>query len=978
MFEIYSRCKSIVKYAFALTLLLTFANAYSQASIYGFTQEQGIFTPLDNPTIIAEPTAQLNDGSIDSQSYQLNLPFQFSFAGQSHTSLWVYADGFITFGPTILYGNSPISNSNTSTPVAGAIAPMATDLHAMYNLAGITGNISYEVIGEAPNREFVIQWLHFKPYSGFMGSTSFYDCSFQLRLKENNNISIVYDLNITGSPTSFISQVGLRGATISDFNNRYSVSTWANSTRGGSNTSTISTNSTALPPAGFTFNYTAPGPCVAPTEQPTGFSATVNGIIVSGSFTAASPVADQYLIIRTPQGTEPNAPVNGTAYTVGQNTALNAQVVQISSNTIFTDNATTNSIGNTNYTYTIYAVSTACTGAPIYNLVTPLQGNATTCPGPTNTFSGVNISQTGFDITWTPNNGNALPLTYIVEVATNSDFSSPIAGSPFTVAGSETSHSVNGLTPGTRYYFRIKSQTTCGTSVVSSSKNIYTLCAPIAEINENFNALTNNTLPMCWEKIIRGASTSSVSVGANTYSGVGSTVCMSIYNASSTPTIAGNDAILVSPQLTNLAAGTHWLRFKARKNSAAEGNELEIGTLTNNSTTAVFTPITASINLTTEYVYYTVDFSDYVGTDQFIGFRKAGSSNSTYAYIDDVVWEAIPTCLTPLNIIAEDIVHNSATISWQFDPAGTAPAEGYEYYISTVATPPAADAEVEIATNTIVSAEGLTTNTTYYVFVRSVCSDTDKSAWGRSVASFTTKLVMSVPWTEGFTTTSTPAGWTTSGWQIGTSRGASGNAGNNIYKNLYSGSNATGNFSTVNVGPLPAEAELSFDYKQSDYDPLYDPLETWGRFEIQVSTDFGTSWVTLETVDNEEGNGSYISKTFSLADYEGDVVKIKINATRTEGDFDLSFDNFKIAGPTASTDNFAKKTFTIYPNPVSDVLNISTNAEIKAAKLYTLTGQLAGTYTTNTINVSGLPAGAYILTIEMADGSTGTQKVIKN
>ncbi|WP_343531289.1 LamG-like jellyroll fold domain-containing protein [Pedobacter sp.] len=70
-----------------------------------------------------------------------------------------------------------------------------------------------------------------------------------------------------------------------------------------------------------------------------------------------------------------------------------------------------------------------------------------------------NISSSGFTLNWqAPTNGVA--EQYVLEVATNSSFNNPIAGSPFTVTG--TSQNISGLLSGTDYYYRISAQKNTG------------------------------------------------------------------------------------------------------------------------------------------------------------------------------------------------------------------------------------------------------------------------------------------------------------------------------------------------------------------------------------------------------------------------------------------------------------------------------------------------------------------------------------
>lgn len=92
----------------------------------------------------------------------------------------------------------------------------------------------------------VIQWKDFRPNSSTSVTTA-YTFAFQVRLKETSNvIQMVYNsgsylvgsTNVTGT-----AQIGLRGATVADFNNRLNATTleFINSTAG-----TASTSSQAL------------------------------------------------------------------------------------------------------------------------------------------------------------------------------------------------------------------------------------------------------------------------------------------------------------------------------------------------------------------------------------------------------------------------------------------------------------------------------------------------------------------------------------------------------------------------------------------------------------------------------------------------------------------------------------------------------------------------------------------------------------
>jgi len=71
-------------------------------------------------------------------------------------------------------------------------------------------------------------------------------------------------------------------------------------------------------------------------------------------------------------------------------------------------------------------------------------------------------------------------------------------------------------------------------------------------------------------------------------------------------------------------------------------------------------------------------------------------------------------------------------------------------------------------------------------------------------------------------------------------------------------------------------------------------------------------------------------------------------------------------------------TLHLYPNPANNVVHIS-GADIANVKVFNNTGQLIlNEYNTNIINISGLPNGIYILSIETSTGNIIYKKIIIN
>ena len=86
--------------------------------------------------------------------------------------------------------------------------------------------------------------------------------------------------------------------------------------------------------------------------------------------------------------------------------------------------------------------------------------------------------------------------------------------------------------------------------------------------------------------------------------------------------------------------------------------------------------------------------------------------------------------------------------------------------------------------------------------------------------------------------------------------------------------------------------------------------------------------------------------------------------------FELNYQNFPI--PLSVSDLSLSK-FSIYPNPVSDQLFISSkNTVIETISIYSLTGKkvFEGANKTNSIDVSTLSKGMYFVEISSASGKS--------
>ena len=87
----------------------------------------------------------------------------------------------------------------------------------------------------------------------------------------------------------------------------------------------------------------------------------------------------------------------------------------------------------------------------------------------------------------------------------------------------------------------------------------------------------------------------------------------------------------------------------------------------------------------------------------------------------------------------------------------------------------------------------------------------------------------------------------------------------------------------------------------------------------------------------------------------------------------------KLEQPTLSQEIFTNATtLTTYPNPVKSRVTIESVEEVNEIAIYTLTGQIMRvSQLNNSIDMSELPKGYYLIKATTVSGKTLTNKVIK-
>ncbi|WP_439480307.1 fibronectin type III domain-containing protein [Chryseobacterium aquaticum] len=562
--------------------------------------------------------------------------------------------------------------------------------------------------------------------------------------------------------------------------------------------------------------------------------------------------------------------------------------------------------------------------------------------------AATNITANGVTLNWTASTSTQAN-SYNVYYSTSS--TPPTATTAPNLSNiSGTSTSIGSLQPNTTYYYWVK--TNCGgttaQSVWSFVGTVKTACGAVTSMSENFDSYnTGTTLPDCWVRnFVNGTMTISSTTPAS-----------GTRNIYQTNTSTQTPSTVVLPEFSNINAGTHWLKLKARVTTAT--GTLNVGYVTNPTDASTFVLIQALSITNTNYTSinpeYTVIVPSSVPANARLAVRNTADGKGYYW--DDVVWEAVPSCFPPTALTTSAITSNSATLSWT--APSSAPASGYEYTYTTTNTAPTGNGTSVSGTSAIIPLPS--PSTTYYLWVRSKCNATSTSVWVN--ATVNTKAINDecsapIAITPGATFTTNPVTATTVGATSTSDATATHTCQTTGYNDTW--------YSVV----VPANGNLTIETQSATGSAVSDTV-------IGVYTGSCGSLTQVGCDDDSSSDGN-----FSLVTLTGQTP----GATLLIGVWNYSSSSsgqFRIAAYDASLStsdlSVAKKNVKVYPNPFSDIINISEFKDIKTIKVTDVAGRTLRTIEnpTQEINLGSLNSGLYLITMYFKDGSQHTVKTIK-
>ncbi len=629
-------------------------------------------------------------------------------------------------------------------------------------------------------------------------------------------------------------------------------------------------------------------------------------------------------------------------------------------------------------------------------------GLCPTVTAPASSATGVSVTPT---ITWTAINGAS---GYKLKVGTTSGANDVL---DMDIAGGTSSSYVfsTPLNYSSTYYYSVTAYTAniTGPATACTVRSFQTACTssnlPYAL---DFDSVTTPALPNCTTAINSGSG--NVWKTATAPTGFTGKVLNYSYNSSN----AANTWFFT--QGLNLTSGVSYrIKYKyanatgttqyPEKVKVAYGSSATSAGMTN--TLADHANIIGGTAVNTF-----VDFTPSATGVYYFGFQAYSAANMNQIYVDDININVTPTCSEPSGVTVSAITTNGASISWTA-PA-TAPGNGYEYYYSPNSTAPTASTAASgTSTTTSAPLAGLSPSTTYYVWVRSVCSGSDKSAWSIAATFNTLCGTVMAPFTQNFDNGAAPSCWNnvnptatttdaTLFWKFAGSADYGASPANNgkaagtyawVDASLpYAGAGAnTVQLVTppVNLTGLTAPL-VSFDWfkNHSTVSTTTVSPSTYDNNKLTVEVNDGNGWVVIFT-DNTNLNQWRTVSVPLAASYIGATIQVRFTVDKNvsgNGYYydDLLLDNVEIKqNPNLATSETSVKAdkINVYPNPFIDTLTISDVSKVKYVSIIDVSGRLIKTIEkpSSELQLRDLKEGLYLVVLNMKDGSKQTVKAIK-
>ena len=389
---------------------------------------------------------------------------------------------------------------------------------------------------------------------------------------------------------------------------------------------------------------------------------------------------------------------------------------------------------STLYAYYYYGASYSC-GSSLPKVTFNYRPTATPRPIITEPVQTTDVTAT---IAWTKPSANVTGYKYQYKLASATEW--PTA---WTSLGADAvSVTVPGLTPNTEYNFRIKAVYAEGESFTSTT-SFATSCPATTAVPYTYDFETAPKFN-CWEVI------------SGTITRINAIPHLGDYRLDFRGTNSNMIVLPTFAEATNTLRIEFWTRpesSSAPSNLSDYSGKFAVGYMTNIADASTFVAI-ETYNATdwAESLTYTKKVVDFdvtgVPADAHIAMRQFDCATNYYWYVDDVKVKVIPTCEDVNDVHYVSFTNHSATIAWTADAAQAAwqiaykaganfdPYNAEELDAATI---------VDVTANPYLFDKNLEAETTYYMYVRGNCGNSDLGDWSDSYATFTTSAASPAP-----------------------------------------------------------------------------------------------------------------------------------------------------------------------------------------------------------------------------------------
>ena len=428
-----------------------------------------------------------------------------------------------------------------------------------------------------------------------------------------------------------------------------------------------------------------------------------------------------------------------------------------------------------------------------------------TCPRPRNVnVPDETITTTSAVVTWFDTNASSWIVEYGPVGFTRGYGTMDIASS--------TTYTIVGLNPSSRYdvyVYGLCSAT--DTSLASFRKTFTTDCAVLSNfpVFEGFTGYATGTsatyhYPVCWY----GGSNYSTSYPY--FNAVSSDVAEYLYCYVSGAASSGTKYTYIAMpaidssqyQITDMMVS---FRAKAASTGTTYDQRLYIGVSVDPNDPSTFTAIdTVDLRGHTNWVSVDeLDFSNFTGTGKYVTFLvcpeiTSGTSAYSSVYIDDIELDLIPTCRRPADVRVNSVSATTIELAWTERNSATS----WEIEYGPMGFAQGSGTTVTANTNPY-TITGLTANTNYDFYVKSVCSTTDHSRFTRANHFSTAQVPATIPYSYDFESEGEWANWgvntgySSVNWFRGTATAAQGT--NSMYVSSDNGQTVSTQMATVNT-----------------------------------------------------------------------------------------------------------------------------------------------------------------------------------